>query len=150
MKQPVGGDPDLAIETGHLHQVNATPQKPCQQSRELNAKNLRDGGAVSERAECSKAFEPEFRPPAAAHGGGNINRSGDSLTDRVLGRRWNLCPGNSLDCGTVTQCPDLAFVILQLQVAIDEQLTSILRAVEILHHRRKRRWHSGYQRLARD
>ena len=72
------------------------------------------------------------------------------LADGMLGRRRNLCAGDGLDRGTVTQRPDLAFVILQLQVGIDEQLAAFLGAIEFLNHRRKCRWHSGDQRLAGD
>src|ERR1700756_1156116 len=56
MEQPVGGDPNLAINARHLHQVNATPQAPCKESRDLDAANLRDGGAVSERTERSETL----------------------------------------------------------------------------------------------
>src|SRR5215469_2511761 len=132
MKEPVGGDPDLAIETRHLHQVNATPQKPCEQSGGLDAENLRDGGAVSERAECSKAFEPEFHPPAAAHGGCNIDRSGARLADGMLGRWRNLCAGDGFNRGAIAQRPDPAFVASKLECGVDEQFAAFLGAVEAM------------------
>ena len=30
MEEPVGGDPNLAVKTRHLHQIDATPQAPCE------------------------------------------------------------------------------------------------------------------------
>src|ERR1700737_4005499 len=48
------------------------------------------------------------------------------------------------------QRPDVSFVILQLQAGIDEQLAVLLVAIELLDYRRKCRWHSGDERLARD
>src|SRR6266478_3182670 len=68
MKQPVCGDPDLAIETGHLHQVNATPQQPRVKSGELETENLRHGSTMTKRAERSEPFELNFArlPPRTA------------------------------------------------------------------------------------
>jgi len=73
-----------------------------------------------------------------------------ALANSMLGRGRNLCAGDGRDGGTVTQRPDVAFVIFQLQAGIDEQLALFLGAIEILDYRRKCRWHSGDQRLARD
>ena len=67
----------------------------------------------------------------------------------MLGRGRNLCAGDGFDGGTVTQRPDVAFVILQLQAGIDEQLAVLLVAIELLDYLRKCRWHSGDERLAR-
>jgi hypothetical protein len=74
---------------------------------------------MSERAERSATLEPEFRALAAAYGGGNVAGGDSGLADGMLGRGRNLCAGDGLDVGTVTQRPDLAFVILQLQAGID-------------------------------
>src|SRR6201997_3141081 len=105
---------------------------------------------MSERTERSAPLEPEFRALAAAHGGSNVDGGGSGLADGMLGRRRNLCVGDGLDGGTVTQRPDLAFVILQFEPGIDEQLTAFVGAIELLNYRRKCRWHSGDERLARD
>src|ERR1700738_5735391 len=75
---------------------------------------------------------------------------GSGLANGMLGRGRNLCAGEGLDGGTVTQRPDLAFVILQLQAGIDEQLAVFLVAIELLDYRRKRRWPSGDERFAGD
>src|SRR5260370_15704017 len=103
MEEPVGDDPYLAIETRHLHQVNATPQEPCDQSRDLDAENLRDGGTMSKRAERSETFEPEFRPLAAAHGGGNVDGGGPGLATGVLCRPRNRCARHGLAGAASTQ-----------------------------------------------
>ena len=70
---------------------------------------------MSKRTECSETFEGEFLPRAAAHGGSNVDGGGSGLADGMLGRRRNLCVGDGLDGGTVTQRPDVAFVILQFE-----------------------------------
>ena len=85
---------------------------------------------MSKRAERSETLEPEFRPLAAAHGGHNVDGRGSGLADGMLGRRRNICAGDGLNGGTVTQRPDLAFVILQLQAGIDEQPAAFLGAIE--------------------
>src|SRR5438105_832322 len=105
---------------------------------------------MSERAERSETFEPEFRPLAAAHGGCNVDGGGSGLANGMLSRRRNLRTGDGLDAGAITQRPDLAFVIIQFQASIDEQLAAFLAAIEFLNYRRKRRWHSGDERFARD
>jgi hypothetical protein len=105
---------------------------------------------MSERAKRSEALEPEFRPLAAAHGSSNVDGGGSGLANGMLGRGRNLSAGGGFDGGTVIQRPDLAFVILQLQAGINEQLATFLGAIEFLKYRRKCRWHSGDERLARD
>src|ERR1700761_7759357 len=57
MKKPVRGYTDLAIETRHLHQVDAAPHQPCQQSRDPDAEHLCDGSAMPKRAEGTETFE---------------------------------------------------------------------------------------------
>src|ERR1700730_9095993 len=105
---------------------------------------------MSKRAERSATLEPEFRPLAAAHGGRNVDGGDSGLTYRMLGRGRNLCAGDGFDGSTVTQRPDLVFVILQVQAGIDEQLAMFLGAIELLNDRRRCRWHSGDERLAED
>ena len=46
----------------------------------------------------------------------------------------NLCAGHGLNRGTIAQRPDLAFVILQLQAGIDEQLAPFFAAIQFLQH----------------
>src|SRR6266513_4791098 len=106
------------------------------------------GGAMSKRTERSAALEPEFRALAAAHGGSNVDGGGSGLADGMLGRGRNLCAGDGLDGGAVTQRPDFAFAILQFEAGIDEQLAAFVGAIELLNYRRKCRWHSGDERLA--
>src|SRR6516162_11904836 len=105
---------------------------------------------MSKRTQRSEALESEFRPPAAAHGGRNIDGGSSGLANGMLGRRRYLCAGDGLDRGAVTQRPNLAFVILQLQTRIDQQFAAFLWAVETLNYWSERRWHSGDQRLAGD
>ena len=105
---------------------------------------------MSERAERSATLEPEFRALAAAYGGGNVDGGGSGLADGMLGRGRNLCAGDGPDGGAVTQRPDLAFVILQFEAGIDEQLAAFVGAIELPNYRRKCRWHSGDERLAGD
>ena len=76
---------------------------------------------MSKRAERSETLEPEFRPLAAVQGGGNVDGGGCGLANSMLSRGRNLCAGDGFDAGTVTQRPDVTFVILQLQAGIDEQ-----------------------------
>src|SRR5438045_1488504 len=54
----------------------------------------------------------------------------------MLGRGRNLCVGDGLDGGAVTQRPDLAFVVLQFEAGIDEQLAALVGAIELLNYRR--------------
>ena len=105
---------------------------------------------MSKRTERSATLEPEFRALAAAHGGSNVDGGGSGLADGMLGRGRNLSVGDGLDGGAVTQRPDLAFVVLQFEAGIDEQLAASVGAIELLNYRRKCRWHSGNERLARD
>ena len=105
---------------------------------------------MSKRAKRSETLELELRPLAATHGGRNVDGGGRGLANGMLGRGRNLCASDGLDGGTVTQRPDDALVILQLQAGIDEQLAVFLVAIEFLDYRRKCRWHSGDERLARD
>src|SRR5260370_11456416 len=133
MKQPVCGDPDLAIETRHLHQINATPQQPRVNSAELEAENLRHRSAMPKRAECSEPFELEFRASAALHGRRNIDGGGGRLANGMLGGRRDRCTCDRLDRGAVTERPDLPFMILQLQARTDEQFAAFLPAIEFLN-----------------
>src|ERR1700740_2307317 len=103
---------------------------------------------MSERADRTVTLESEFRALAAAYGGGNVDGGGSGLADGMLGRGWNLCASDGCDAGTITQCPDLAFVILQLQAVIDEQLAAFFGAIQLLNYRRKCRWHCGNKGLA--
>ena len=105
---------------------------------------------MSERTERSATLEPEFRAVAAVHGGSNVDGGGSGLADGVLGRGRNLCVGDGLDGGAVTQRSDLAFIVLQFEAGIDEQLAVFVGAIELLNYRRKDRWHSGDERLAGD
>src|ERR1700741_3516532 len=103
---------------------------------------------MSKRTERCAPLEPELRALAAAHGSSNVDGGGSGLADGMLGRGRNLCTGDGLDAGAVTQRPDLAFVILELKAGIDKQLTAFGGAIELLNYRWKRRWHSGNERLA--
>src|ERR1700731_461300 len=105
---------------------------------------------MSKRTERSPTLEPEFRALAAVHGGANVDGGGSGLADGMQGRGRNLCVGDGPDGGAVTQRPDLAFVILQFEAGIDEQLAAFVGAVQILNYRRKCRWHSGDERRAGD
>lgn len=105
---------------------------------------------MSEGAERSETFEPEFRLLSAAHGGRNVDGGGSGLANGMVGRRRSLRTGDGLDAGAITQRPDLAFVVIQFQAGIDEQLVAFLAAIEFLNYRRKRRRDSGDERLARD
>src|SRR5690242_4878320 len=104
---------------------------------------------MSKRTERSATLEPEFRALAAAHDGSNVDGGGSGLADGMLGRGRNLCVGDGFDGGTVTQRPDLAYVILQFEPGIDEQPAAFV-GIELLNYRRKCRWHSGDERLAGD
>src|SRR6516164_1168570 len=150
MKEPICGDPDLAIETRHLHQVNATPQQPRVKSRQLETENLRHSSAMPKRAERSEAFELEFRSSAAAHGSRNIDGGGSRLANGMLGGRGHRRTCHRLDRSAVTERPDLPFMILQLQTPIDEQFAAVLRAIEVLNYWRKCRRYGGDQRFAGD
>src|SRR5215831_14050522 len=105
---------------------------------------------MSKRAKSTEALELEFRPLAATHGGRNIDGGDSGFANGMLGRRRNYCAGDGLDRSAVTQRPNLALVILQLQALIDQQFAAFLWAIETLNYWRKRRWHGGDQRLARD
>src|SRR5215469_832319 len=118
--------------------------------RDFDAENLRDGGSMSKRTQRSEALEPEFRPLAATYSGRNIDGGDSGFANGMLGRRRNCCAGDGLDRGAVTQRPNLALVILQLQALIDQQFAAFLWAIEALKYWRKRRWHGGDQGLARD
>src|SRR6516165_5452862 len=150
MKQPVCGDPDLAIETRHLHQVNAAPQQPGVKSGELETENLRDSSAVPNRAERSQPFELEFCLSAAPHGSRNIDGGGSGLANGMLGGWRHRCTCHRLDRGAVTERPDLPFMILQLQSPVDEQFAALFRAIEVLNDWRKCRRHSGDKCFAGD
>jgi hypothetical protein len=78
VKEPVGSNPDLTIETRHLHQVSGTPQQPGVKSGEFETKNLRHSSAMPKRAERSEPFELEFRSSAAPHGSRDIDGGGDA------------------------------------------------------------------------
>ena len=105
---------------------------------------------MSKRTQRSEALEPELRPLAATHGGRDIDGGDIGLANGMLGRRRNYCAGDGLDRSAVTQRPNLAFVILQLQALIDQQFAAFLWTIETLKYWRKRRWHGGDQGLARD
>src|SRR5262249_14852951 len=105
---------------------------------------------MSKRAKSPEAVEPELRPLAVTHGGCDIRGGDIGLPNGMLGRRRSHLAGDGLDRGAVTERPTLAFVTLQFQARIDEQFAAFLWAIETLNYRRKRRWHSGDQGLARD
>src|SRR5438132_5785429 len=81
---------------------------------------------MSKRAKRSETLELELRPLAATHGGRNVDGGGRGLANGMLGRGRNLCAGDGLAGPTVTQRPNVAFEILQLQAGIDEQLAVFL------------------------
>ena len=135
VEEPVAGDPDLAIEPRHLSQVNGAPEQPRGESRDLGAEDLRDRGASPKRADRSQALKAKFCAPPAAHGGGNVDGRGVSLADGMLRRRRNSCARDRLYQSTVAQRPNLALVMPQLQTGIDEQLASLLAAIEFVNDR---------------
>src|SRR5258708_1582189 len=109
-QQPVGGDPDLAIPSGHLHQVDATPEEPGSQTGQLDPKDLGDGRPVAQRTHGSKAFEGELIPLSASNTGSDVDGRGSGLPDGVLRGRWNSCACHGLDRSTVAKRPNPAFV----------------------------------------
>ena len=90
MQRPIGCDARLAIQSGHLHQINAAPQNPGDQAGQLHAQDLGHRCAMAERSERSQAFECELRALASADGGGDIGGGRGGFPNRVLrgGRRF--------------------------------------------------------------
>src|SRR5262245_56670906 len=56
VQEPVCHDSYFSVQAGHLHQVDAAPQEPCGEARDLDAENLGHGGAVSQRAKRAETF----------------------------------------------------------------------------------------------
>jgi len=63
--------------------------------------------------------------------------AGSGLANGMLGGRRHRYTCHRLDRGTVTERPDLPFMILQLQTPIDEQFAALLPAIEVLNYWRE-------------
>ena len=92
MERPIRRDARLAIDAGHLHQIDAAPQNPRDQTGELDAQYLRHCRAMAQRSQCSQAFKRKLRALASSNRGGDIGRGGGCFPNRMLRGGWRFFP----------------------------------------------------------
>src|SRR5271165_5073951 len=85
---PIESDPELLFKAGKFEKVDRTPEPPCDESREIDAKNSADTGATTDRRQQTECLEPEGGQVAPANTRDNIVGQHFAFTGGMLGGGW--------------------------------------------------------------
>src|SRR5438876_278367 len=150
VQEPIRRYPQLAVEPGHLHQVDHAPQQPGEEARELDPEHLGDGRPVPESGELAERLERERPFGFAPQGRDEIPRQAPGLSDRVLSRRRTRLPGLAVENPRAVADRPYSRIVGNVQVLVDDQPSSLLPAGQSRDQGVGRSRHGTDQGLRRD
>jgi hypothetical protein len=133
--RPVEADLEAARERRQFEEVNAAPDEPRKETRELEAEHLGHGAVAADRAELAEDLEREGPRRLAREGADDVVGALPALALRELaGGRRGLLVVRVDDVGAVADGPGVG-PAAQAHVGRGEDAALFLRRVEPVHHR---------------
>src|SRR5262245_820719 len=135
--KPVQGDFDSARPRRQLKEINTTPQKPGEKTRDAHAKHFRHRLVTANRAKLAKCLEAERLRGFAFENADEIEGRLATLALRELGCGWRGLVVERVDnVGAITNCPS-ARLSFNSHVGGRAYAATLLRHVERLNDGRR-------------